>query len=305
MNEIELRPALPSEAPAISELALRSKAHWGYHAAFLIRRSSGAVRPDDPGRHQRDDAYYGMPIGLQIDGAPIREIGFGYNRQIVTDLLRTTMGFDGVVLTDWELINDNWVGDQVLPAQVWGRGAGPGEPDGADHRGRRRSVRRRGVGLFDDPFVDEDSGAIIAGEGRSGCRLGHDGGRRSGRSRGRPDPADGAVRAAVGSDPGVLLPSELVGLPAQPGLPTGQDRRCGAGGERGDAGSAGDPHPADRGGHRTGGQLWQFGSRAAGCIDRPDRTAGAAAHRHPPQHGSGPALPEDEPGLPGSAVLLR
>ncbi|MEL6451724.1 MAG: GNAT family N-acetyltransferase [Pseudomonadota bacterium] len=29
------RPALPSEAAALSALALRSKAHWGYDAAFM------------------------------------------------------------------------------------------------------------------------------------------------------------------------------------------------------------------------------------------------------------------------------
>jgi GNAT superfamily N-acetyltransferase len=32
---VVVRPARPAEAPAISALALRSKAHWGYDAAFL------------------------------------------------------------------------------------------------------------------------------------------------------------------------------------------------------------------------------------------------------------------------------
>src|SRR2546425_13313509 len=32
-----VRPARPEEAPRLSELALRSKAHWGYDAAFLER----------------------------------------------------------------------------------------------------------------------------------------------------------------------------------------------------------------------------------------------------------------------------
>lgn len=35
VTDIRLRPALPAEAPAISELALRSKSHWGYSAEFL------------------------------------------------------------------------------------------------------------------------------------------------------------------------------------------------------------------------------------------------------------------------------
>lgn len=32
---VTLRPARPSESAALSDLALRSKAHWGYDAAFL------------------------------------------------------------------------------------------------------------------------------------------------------------------------------------------------------------------------------------------------------------------------------
>ncbi|WP_084728833.1 GNAT family N-acetyltransferase [Streptacidiphilus neutrinimicus] len=32
---MRIRPALPSEAAALSELALRSKGHWGYDEAFL------------------------------------------------------------------------------------------------------------------------------------------------------------------------------------------------------------------------------------------------------------------------------
>ena len=64
--------------------------------------------------------YYGMPIGLEIDGEKIEEVGFGYNRQVVTGLLREKLGYDGVVVTDWELVNDNHVGDQVLPARAWG-----------------------------------------------------------------------------------------------------------------------------------------------------------------------------------------
>ena len=35
MTATLIRPAQPAEAPALSELALRSKAHWGYDAAFL------------------------------------------------------------------------------------------------------------------------------------------------------------------------------------------------------------------------------------------------------------------------------
>ena len=36
MSGIRIRPAQPREAPALSALALRSKAHWGYDQAFLV-----------------------------------------------------------------------------------------------------------------------------------------------------------------------------------------------------------------------------------------------------------------------------
>lgn len=64
--------------------------------------------------------YYGMPVGLELDGEPVEEVGFGYNKQVITSLLREKLGFDGLIITDWELVTDNIVGDQVLPARAWG-----------------------------------------------------------------------------------------------------------------------------------------------------------------------------------------
>ena len=43
--------------------------------------------------------YYGQPIGLP----GIEEVGFGFNRDVLTRLLREKYGFDGVVCTDWGL----------------------------------------------------------------------------------------------------------------------------------------------------------------------------------------------------------
>jgi GNAT superfamily N-acetyltransferase len=43
-----IRPARPDEAAALSELALRSKAHWGYDAEFLDRcRAVLTLRSDE------------------------------------------------------------------------------------------------------------------------------------------------------------------------------------------------------------------------------------------------------------------
>jgi hypothetical protein len=39
-QSLEIRPARPGEAAALSALAMRSKAHWGYDQEFLE-----AVRP--------------------------------------------------------------------------------------------------------------------------------------------------------------------------------------------------------------------------------------------------------------------
>ncbi|MGX1161399.1 hypothetical protein RKD54_002308 [Pseudarthrobacter sp. SLBN-100] len=140
--------------------------------------------------------YYGMPQGLVRNGEAIEEVGFGFNKQIITGLLRGELGFDGVVVTDWELVNDNHVGDQVLPARAWGvEHLSPKErmerilEAGADQFGGEEcvdlllelltegrieearideSVRRLllvkfRLGLFDDPYVDEDAAEALVG----------------------------------------------------------------------------------------------------------------------------------------------
>ncbi|WP_295032825.1 glycoside hydrolase family 3 protein [uncultured Microbacterium sp.] len=150
-----------------------------------IRRCTAGIMP-----------YYGMPVGLERNGEPIEEVGFSYSRQIVTDLLREELGYDGVVLSDWELINDNHVGDQVLPARAWGvEGLSPRErllrlldagvdqfggeecvelllelvAEGAvsteriDRSARRILLVKFRLGLFDDPYVDEDEAERIVG----------------------------------------------------------------------------------------------------------------------------------------------
>ena len=140
--------------------------------------------------------YYGMPVGLEVDGEPIEQVGFGFNAQVVTGMLREQLGYDGVVLTDWELVNDNHVGDQVLPARAWGvehldphermeriLAAGADQFGGeecvdvlldlvaqgrvtesrVDASARRLLAVKFRLGLFDDPFVDEDAAVRTVG----------------------------------------------------------------------------------------------------------------------------------------------
>lgn len=64
--------------------------------------------------------YYGMPIGLELDGEPIEEVGFGFNRQIITGLLREKLGYDGVVCTDWSLVTESRLHGKQLPPRAWG-----------------------------------------------------------------------------------------------------------------------------------------------------------------------------------------
>ena len=60
--------------------------------------------------------YYGQPIGL-----PIEEVGFGFNKDVITGLLRQKYGFDGVVCTDWGLINPRLRdGEVFMEARCWG-----------------------------------------------------------------------------------------------------------------------------------------------------------------------------------------
>jgi beta-glucosidase len=140
--------------------------------------------------------YYGMPVALQLDGEPVEQVGFGYNAQVVTGLLRGKLGYDRVVLTDWELVNDNHVGDQVLPARAWGvehldpharmekiLHAGADQFGGeecveilldlvaqgrvtesrVDESARRLLEVKFRLGLFDNPYVDEEHAAATVG----------------------------------------------------------------------------------------------------------------------------------------------
>ncbi|MCW4386115.1 glycoside hydrolase family 3 C-terminal domain-containing protein [Salinibacterium sp. SYSU T00001] len=64
--------------------------------------------------------YYGMPVGLQLDGTAVEEVGFAFNRQIITGLLREKLGYDGVVLSDFGLVEDQEIFGKPLPARAWG-----------------------------------------------------------------------------------------------------------------------------------------------------------------------------------------
>jgi beta-glucosidase len=135
--------------------------------------------------------YYGMPVGTEYE-----EVGFGFNKSVITGLLRERYGFDGLVCTDWGLLTDAEILGDVHPARAWGvEHLSPSErmkkvlDAGADQFGgeacpellvelvetgalaeerldvsARRILREKfELGLFDNPFVDEDAADDIVG----------------------------------------------------------------------------------------------------------------------------------------------
>lgn len=50
--------------------------------------------------------YYGQPIELWYNDELIESVGFGFNKQILTDVLRGRFGFNGVILSDWGILED-------------------------------------------------------------------------------------------------------------------------------------------------------------------------------------------------------
>ncbi|MGD9329363.1 MAG: glycoside hydrolase family 3 N-terminal domain-containing protein, partial [Cyclobacteriaceae bacterium] len=55
--------------------------------------------------------YYGIPKGQTSE-----DVGFAFNKDIITGLLRDSLGFDGVVCTDWAIVTDMFIKE----AAAWG-----------------------------------------------------------------------------------------------------------------------------------------------------------------------------------------
>jgi beta-glucosidase len=136
--------------------------------------------------------YYGMPVGLAVE-----EVGFGFNKDVITGLLRGKYGFDGVVCTDWGLLTSvEAMGISFSEAKCWGvedlsvaeraRKAidagvdqfggeacpevvvdlvrsGLIQEDRIDESVRRLLRDKFRLGLFDDPYVDPETAERVVG----------------------------------------------------------------------------------------------------------------------------------------------
>ncbi len=135
--------------------------------------------------------YYGMPVGTEHE-----EVGFSFNRSVITGLLREQLGFDGIVCTDWGLVTDVHGIGPLGTARAWGvehlhvddrilklLDAGVDQLGGEhcsdrlvalvrsgrvtearlDVSARRLLTEKFRLGLFDDAYVDENAAAAMVG----------------------------------------------------------------------------------------------------------------------------------------------
>lgn len=159
--------------------------HFDYH---LVPFAKGAF----PAGAAQIMPYYGIPVG-QTD----EDVGFAFNQQIITGLLRNQYAFEGVICSDWGLLTDSRLfGLLIKKASAWGvehlsvaqrmakllaagidQFGGESNPEvlvglveagdvseaRLDASVRRLLLDKFRLGLFDDPFVDEQRALQIVG----------------------------------------------------------------------------------------------------------------------------------------------
>jgi beta-glucosidase len=137
--------------------------------------------------------YYGVPVGQTT-----QDVGMSFNREIVNDLLRDEFGYNGIVCTDWGILEGfSFVGIEVVEAKDWGVehlsiedkivmaiNAGVDQFGGNNHGEQLLAAIRNGkvtekrldqsvrrllrvkfaLGLFDNPYVDEQEAARVVGQ---------------------------------------------------------------------------------------------------------------------------------------------
>jgi beta-glucosidase len=130
--------------------------------------------------------YYGVPTGVTYGGVDYAPIGFAFSKQIVTDLLRGTLGFTGYVNSDTGIINDRaWgleqrtVAERAAAAVNGGTDILSGFHENKtitalvetnlvtaariDEAARRLLAEQFRLGLFENPYVDASEAANVIG----------------------------------------------------------------------------------------------------------------------------------------------
>ena len=90
---------------------------------------------------------YNILEGATWRGKPIEQVGAGFNRQLLTDMLRGQYGFKGIILTDWAITND--CNEKCINGAPQGERpsfADVGMPWGVESLPKRRAVREGGGG---------------------------------------------------------------------------------------------------------------------------------------------------------------
>ncbi len=125
--------------------------------------------------------YYGMPIGTEFE-----EVGFNFNKEILTGILREQLGFDGIICTDWGIVSRQFWGvedltedERMLKSLDAGVDQFGGETEPSrlvdlvrgghvtearlDQSVRRLLREKFRLGLFEQPFVDVEAAAALVG----------------------------------------------------------------------------------------------------------------------------------------------
>jgi beta-glucosidase len=121
--------------------------------------------------------YYGVPVSVTHEGVTYDQLGFAFNKQVVTDLLRGKLGFSGYVNSDTGIINDRAWGleGKTVPERAAAAinagvdvlsgfnsnkvimelvAAGLVSEARVDNAARRLLLEQFALGLFENPYVD-------------------------------------------------------------------------------------------------------------------------------------------------------
>jgi beta-glucosidase len=130
--------------------------------------------------------YYGVPIGVTYQGVTYGSTGFAFSKEIVTDLLRGTLGFTGYVNSDTGIISDRAWGLEQRSVPERAAAAINGGTDilsgfnsnqsvtdlvrsdlvsdaRVDLAAKRLLTEQFRLGLFENPYVDAGKATSIIG----------------------------------------------------------------------------------------------------------------------------------------------